>query len=75
MVVVELEGNLIVLSELIKVVDVVCMKEEYILLLLKVLFEEVVNFFRDYWCSFEYIKVENCRLWIRGKIGIVVISS
>lgn len=48
MVVVELEGNLIVLSELIKVVDVVCMKEEYILLLLKVLLEEVVNFFKDY---------------------------
>lgn len=72
---VELEGNLTALSELIKVVDAVCMKEEHILLPLKALPEEVVNFLRDYQCSFEYIKAENCKLWIRGKIGIVAISS
>lgn len=72
---VELVGNLTALSELIKIVDVVCMKEEHILLPLKALPEEVVNFLRDYRCSFEYIKAENCRLWTRGKIGIVAISS
>lgn len=72
---VELEGNLTVLSELIKVVDAICMKEEHILLPLKALPEEVVNFLRDNRCSFEYIKAENCKFLIRGKIGIVAISS
>lgn len=72
---VELEGNLTALNELIKVVDAICMKEEHILLPLKALPEEVVNFFREYRCSFEYIKAENCRFWIRGKIGIVAIRS
>lgn len=72
---IELEGNLTALREFIKVVDAICMKEKHILLPLKALPEEVVNFLRDYRCSFDYIKAEKCKLWIRGKIGIVVISS
>lgn len=72
---VELEGNLTALGELIKVVDAICMKDEHILLPLKALPEEVVDFFKVYRCSFEYIKAENCKFFITGKIGIVAISS
>lgn len=69
--VIEIEGIFTAVKEMAGLIDTISMEERHILLPLKVLQLQPADFFSGYRCCFENTKSENCRFWIRGKIGIV----
>lgn len=68
--VIELEGKYTSVGDMAGFIDSICMEERHILLPPEVLPVQPSDFFSGYRCCFEYAKFENCRFWIRGKIGI-----
>lgn len=69
--VIEIEGIFTAVKEMAGLIDTISMEERHILLPLEVLQLQPADFFSGYRCCFENTKSENCRFWIRGKIGIV----